>query len=60
VPRDLKLKYKNAKTTVINALHEIGAEQPSRNTKPDERPKYRLWIIRDIEKWRESGAQRPH
>jgi hypothetical protein len=55
VPRDLKLKYKNAQAIVTKFLHEIGAEQPTRNTKGDGRHHYRLWITRDVEKWREAG-----
>jgi hypothetical protein len=56
VPRDLKLKYKNAQATVTKFLREeIGAEQCSRNTKGDGRPNYRLWIIRDLDSWRNAG-----
>jgi hypothetical protein len=56
LPRDLKLKYKNAQATVAKFLREeIGAEQCSRNTKVDGRPNYRLWIIRDFDFWREAG-----
>jgi hypothetical protein len=55
MPRDLKLKHKNAQAVVTKFLYEIGAEQPTRNTKGDGRHHYRLWITRDVEKWREAG-----
>ena len=56
LPRDLKARQKNVKQTVTKFLRdELGAEQASRNTKEDGRRHYRLWIIRDFDKWREAG-----
>jgi hypothetical protein len=56
LPREIKMRTKNVRVAVTKFLHEeLGAEQCSRNTKGDGRPKYRLWAIRDLDFWRNAG-----
>jgi hypothetical protein len=55
LPREIQMRTKGVRAAVIKFLHEEGAEQCSRNTKGDGRSNYRLWIIRDLDLWRNAG-----